>query len=384
MADLLFVTWDGGGNVPPALGIAAELARRGHHTRFLGHASQEETIRGAGHAFTAYAEAEPFVGREPSSLPRMVRLFSDRGMGRDLLAEVGRRRPDVVVVDGLLHGAMEAAARSGVQYVALQHLYVGYARSTWLRSPMGGWARLRGLRPRHHWDAAALQLAATLPDLDPGAGSPGPANLRFAGPVLDVPTRCASFAERAVLVSLSTVDYPGMAKVLQKVVDATEELDARVVVTTGPAVDPAGLELHDRVEVHRFVPHDQLMRDVSLVIGHGGHATSMRALAHGLPLLVIPLTPIIDQPMVGATVAAAGAGRTLSPRSSTARIRSAAAALLEDGPHRQAAASLAARIAAARGAATGASLVEELLAGPVSPPSSTAQEPAPGHPSAPR
>lgn len=25
MASILFVTWDGGGNVPPALGIAAEL-----------------------------------------------------------------------------------------------------------------------------------------------------------------------------------------------------------------------------------------------------------------------------------------------------------------------------------------------------------------------
>ena len=30
MADILFVTWDGGGNVPPALGIAGELVSRGH------------------------------------------------------------------------------------------------------------------------------------------------------------------------------------------------------------------------------------------------------------------------------------------------------------------------------------------------------------------
>ena len=34
MSEILFVTWDGGGNVPPALGIATELAARGHTVRF--------------------------------------------------------------------------------------------------------------------------------------------------------------------------------------------------------------------------------------------------------------------------------------------------------------------------------------------------------------
>ena len=37
MAEILFVTWDGGGNVPPALGIAAALTARGHAVRFVGH-----------------------------------------------------------------------------------------------------------------------------------------------------------------------------------------------------------------------------------------------------------------------------------------------------------------------------------------------------------
>ena len=30
MTEILIVTWDGGGNVPPALLIGAELQRRGH------------------------------------------------------------------------------------------------------------------------------------------------------------------------------------------------------------------------------------------------------------------------------------------------------------------------------------------------------------------
>ena len=40
MSNILFVTWDGGGNVPPALGIAAELQQRGHRVRVIGHPVQ--------------------------------------------------------------------------------------------------------------------------------------------------------------------------------------------------------------------------------------------------------------------------------------------------------------------------------------------------------
>jgi UDP-N-acetylglucosamine:LPS N-acetylglucosamine transferase len=37
MSRITFVTGDGGGNPGPALAIARELARRGHHAAFLGH-----------------------------------------------------------------------------------------------------------------------------------------------------------------------------------------------------------------------------------------------------------------------------------------------------------------------------------------------------------
>lgn len=59
MADVLFVTWDGGGNVPPALGLAAELERRGHAVRFLGHPQQRAGVTGAGFGFTPYTHARP-------------------------------------------------------------------------------------------------------------------------------------------------------------------------------------------------------------------------------------------------------------------------------------------------------------------------------------
>ena len=40
MAGIQFVTWDGGGNLPPTLGIARELQRRGHAVGVIGEESQ--------------------------------------------------------------------------------------------------------------------------------------------------------------------------------------------------------------------------------------------------------------------------------------------------------------------------------------------------------
>lgn len=378
MAEILFVTWDGGGNVPPALAIADELRRRGHGTHVLGHRGQETAVTAHGHPFTPYAEAEGFVGSEPASVPRLVRLFSDRGMGRDLVTVAARQGADLVVVDALLMGALDAAARAGVRYVPLQHCFDGYQRGGWLRGPVGLWGRARGLRPVDRWNGAELALSATLASLDPGAAR-APVNLRFTGPVVEPPRATASFADRTVLVSLSTFHYAGMRAVLQRVVDATEGLGARVLVTTGPVIEPSEVRARPDVEVHRSVPHGELMPTAALVVGHGGHGTAMRALAHDLPLLVLPMHPLLDHPVVGRAVQEAGAGLMVSRRAPVPKLRSAMARLLEDGPHRRAAAALGTQIRAADGPRTAADHVETLLS-PPSPQPSPQPAPGPGRP----
>ena len=63
-----------------------------------------------------------------------------------------------------------------------------------------------------------------------------------------------------------------------------------------------GLELD--VEIHRYLPHDQVKPTVSLVVGYAGHATTSHAIAHGLPLLMLPLSAKGDQPIIGEARAA--------------------------------------------------------------------------------
>ena len=55
MARILVVTFDSGGNVPPMLGIASELRRRGHQVRVLGNPQQRDVVSSAGLKFVASA-----------------------------------------------------------------------------------------------------------------------------------------------------------------------------------------------------------------------------------------------------------------------------------------------------------------------------------------
>jgi UDP:flavonoid glycosyltransferase YjiC (YdhE family) len=357
MSEIVFLTWDGGGNVPPALGIAGELVRRGHRVRVLGHTGQAAQVTGAGLDFTAYPSARPFSSAASNSPFAVVAMFGDRAMGRDTIAELARRPADVVVVDCMLFGAMEGLAGAGVPYVVLEHLYDGYLSGPWLRGPIGLGLKVKRLDPRGLLDRARTRLVASLAELDPGSRQVQPGNVVYAGPV--VTGRTAQPAEPTVLVSLSTYRFPGQTTVLQNILDAVDGLRAKVVVTTGPVTDPGALTAPAGVEVHRWLPHAEVLPHTTLVIGHGGHATTMAALAHDVPLLVLPMHPMLDQPMVGRSVQAAGAGRMLRKKSAANVLRPVIEELLAAGPHRAAAARLGAAIRATRGPETAADLVEQ-------------------------
>ncbi|WP_210503922.1 glycosyltransferase [Nocardioides xinjiangensis] len=361
MARILFVTWDGGGNVPPALLLARELVARGHAVRVLGHAEQRRPVEKAGLEFVPPRRTRPFDALEQHSTLDIVAAFTDRGIGRDLLAELDTEPADLVVVDCLLFGALDAARRSGVPYVVLEHLYDGYYRRECLRGPLGLATRTLGLRPRAALDGAALRLVGTAPELDPVPGTPEP-NLRQVGPLIPVPEQSASTPdEQCVLVSLSTFAFPAAPRVLSAVLTALEQVPAHVVCTTGPALSPSEVPPRAGLRIHQYLPHAQVLPHVSLVVGHGGHGTTMQALAHGIPLLVIPLDPQTDQPSVGRSIRTAGAGATLDRDAGPEEISQMIKWLLIDPAIRAAAGDLGEALRRSRGLASAADEIDRVL-----------------------
>ena len=361
MSSILFVTWDGGGNVPPALGIAAELQRRGHHVRVMGHPVQDQHVRALGLDFTAFRTARPFTAVDNSTPLDYLGVFGDRAMGGDIVEELRRQSADLVVIDCILFGAMEAVAAAGVPYVVLEHMYDAYLVRKWLRGPMGIGMAVKRIPARQLLTDAVARLVACLPELDPAGSGSRPSNLHYTGPV--VAGVSATPKAPTVLVSLSTVNFPGQARAMQNILDALGTLEVRGIATVGESIGIENLTAPPNVELRGFVPHAELLPAVSMVIGHGGHATTMVALAHDLPVLVMPMHPMLDQKMVGQSLADAGAGRLLTKKAKPAAIASVVAELIGEGPHRAVAARLGADIRSRSGAQAGADLVESVSNG---------------------
>lgn len=368
MAQILFVTWDGGGNVPPAIGIATELARRGHSITFLGHAQQRKVLEKAGFSFEDYKAAKSWSSVEPikglSAALKVFGLFTDRGPGVDLLRLVRGQTIDLLVIDVMSLGAIEAAQRAGLRFVVLAHTFYRFLTHQWNRGPVGLVSRCKGMSPTKLWSSAELFLVPTDRQLDPAKESDISANVRYTG-VVQTPPRLTEWEESGgepvVLVSLSTLYVPGQDEALQRILDALTGLPLKAIVTTGDAIDPKSLRVPANAEIHQRIPHEEILPKARCVITHGGHSTTMRALAHNLPLLIIPMHPMIDQQMVARSVVQHGAGITLRKTASAEEIRSAVKELVTDGQHRKAAAAIGSRLRSMNGAEKSADEICALL-----------------------
>lgn len=96
-----------------------------------------------------------------------------------------------------------------------------------------------------------------------------------------------------------------------------EGLDGMVsaLVTTGRNVDPQSLgSLGPNVRVERFVPQAHVLPHCAAVVAHAGAGSVLGALAHGLPLVLVPQGA--DRFDNAARCAAAGAAVVLRPESS--------------------------------------------------------------------
>lgn len=403
-ARILLATIDAGGTVPPMLGVAAELVRRGHSVRFLADPTVESSARAAGCEFSGWTSAPHFtsvadqtaaIGDAERGSPRrrlgVVRRFlssaATRGFADDLLSVVRQHDPDGVVVEAVLPGLVIGAEASGLPRVGLMpNLYL---RPTPGLPPVGtSWSPGVGL-PGRLRDGAALGLSrlatrgmarpinriraeyglAPVTDLfeqldhldrvlvlsSPGFDFPArlPPNVQHVGPQLDDPDWAAGpddwrpdGDEPLVLVAMSSV-FQHQTGLLARVAAALGTLSVRGVVTTGRAVEPQDVPAGPAVRVVRSAPHREVLREAAVVVTHAGHGTVLKALAAGVPLVCIPMGR--DQHANTTRVLRLGAGVRVGTSASPTRIAAAVKDVLEQ-PAFAAAARNAARLLATEAA----------------------------------
>ena len=96
-------------------------------------------------------------------------------------------------------------------------------------------------------------------------GDSHPPHVRYVGPTLADPPWVGDWGSpwpeddrRALVILTMSSTYMAQERVLARAIDGLGRLDARVLVTTGPAIDPASLPARDNVSVVRSAPHSRL------------------------------------------------------------------------------------------------------------------------------
>ncbi|KAM9862549.1 hypothetical protein ACI1US_01544 [Leucobacter sp. BZR 635] len=339
----LFITADLGGNLPPTLAVARALARRGVAATVAGLAP-DSTDFPTLHFDAALAITPERGGKGLRKSFAMARLVAGRAAARSARELIDAAQPDVTVVDCMLLAPLRGALMADRPTAVLFHTFGGYWARTFDRGPAGRGLALLGLRPRKLWGPASTRLMLTDPELDTSSASPELRRYTWAGTSETGAEPVARGGRVRVLVALSATDWPGMLAVYHSIVAALAQLPVDAVVTTGGVELGGELRGAPNVEVRGWVAHDGLLPAMDLVIGHGGHSTTLKALAHGIPLLVLPINPISDQRHVGRALETAGLARVL-PRTASAReIRATVTGLLADAALRERAAAVGRRL----------------------------------------
>lgn len=430
----LLTLWEGGGTLPPELGIARQLIARGHAVHVLADPTVEDDARAAGCTFSPWRRAphrtsldpaedllRDWEVRNPLTMLKRVRDVFVAGPAGDYAADtldaIEAVDPQAVISDFMLFGAIIAAEAARVPAVpvvpniwmlptpgspaigpgfAPSKTMLGRGRDAVLQRlanrlfatavpTLDAVRAVHGLPPLSSFHeqvlAAERILVLTSPTFDFAAPTV-PSNVRYVGPVLDDPHWAAPWTPPwtgdgdsdglpLVLVAFSST-YQNQGPLLRRIVEALSTLPLRAVVTLGQMLDPAEVSTASNVTVVPSAPHGQILPQASAVVTHCGHGITMKALAAGLPLLCIPMGR--DQNDTAARVVHHGAGLRLPPSASAARIGPAVERVLRDGSLRAGAERLAAAIA--REVSSGG-LITEIEAVVAAPRAGAPSDPAP-------
>jgi UDP:flavonoid glycosyltransferase YjiC (YdhE family) len=329
---VLFTTTGFPGHLLPVVPVARACVRAGHEVCVLAPRSRQPIVERTGLASCAAADAPAEqVAEVVASAARLpaaaghARMIADgfartatRAALADTLHLTGAWRPDVIVRESQEFAGLLASERHDIPHlrVALGLAAVERATAALAAPPLD-----------------ELRAELELPPDPGGERALGAPSLTLVPPALDGPDALSSVhriraerpdpdalpdwwpGNRDPLVYMSFGSVAGtlgyFPALYRAAIAALAPLRARVLVTVGDAADPAVLgPLPDNVHAERWVSHEAVAARAAAIVCHGGYGSVIGALAHGVPLVLLPLFGG-DQRQTAERVAQLGAGTAL-------------------------------------------------------------------------
>ncbi len=380
---ILFAFTGGRGHADPLVPVARAAEAAGHTVAFTGRPAVVPAIEALGFAvFVTGPDArntpaariplrELDAEREERDLRDGFAVRNARVRAADMLELCDGWRPDLVVCDEVDFGSMVAAERLGLPHASVLVIGAG----SFLRRDLVGDA-LAALRAEHGLPAdPELKMLSRYLVLSPFPPA-------YRDPAFPLPATAHSFRSFAadtlqggseppwtvrvpgapiVYFTLGTVFNLESGDLFERVLAGLGRLRVDVVATVGSQIDPEELgPVPGNVHVERHIDQSLVLPHCSAVVSHGGSGSVLGALAHGLPMVVLPMGA--DQPLNAARCEALGVARVLDAvRAAPEEVAEAVSAVLAEPAYRAAAAALRDELAALPGPEHAVVLLERLV-----------------------
>ncbi|OZM73328.1 MGT family glycosyl transferase [Amycolatopsis antarctica] len=377
---ILFTFTGGSGHVEPMLPIATAARDAGHEIAFTGRATSLVPLTRAG--FTTF-ESGP-TWKDPATRMELQEVdverelrdvrdgFADRiarARAADVVELCERWRPDLLVCEEVDFGGVIAAERMGLPYAGVLVIASGsLIRPDMLAEPLNAIRAEHGLPADP--DLEMLRKHLVLSPFPPSHRDPDfplPPTAHPFRPPMDLAAQTPKWLDEStgtplVYVTLGTVLNMESGDLFSRILDGLAELPVNLVATVGRQINPAELGPQPpNVRVEQFVPQHALLPHCAAVLTHGGSGSTVGALTHGVPMVMVPMGA--DQPMNADLCVRLGTGRVLDPIALTpVSVREAMADVLANPGYRAAAGRLRTEIAGLPPASHTVELLERLVA----------------------
>ncbi|MER5813569.1 macrolide-inactivating glycosyltransferase [Streptomyces sp. NPDC002033] len=384
------------GHVNPSIEVIRELVARGHRVSYAIPAGYAGKVAETGATPVIWNSTlptdddpdawgtelidhiEPFLADAIQALPQLAAAFEGN-------------EPDLVLHDITAYPAIVLARRWGVPAISLSPNYVawtGYEEE--VAAPMTAalhacergrayyarfraWLRDNGIDedPDAFVGRPPRSLALIPRALQPHADRVDESVYTFVGTCRDAGAAPGTWrrpgaaeGRKLLLVSLGST-FTKQPAFYRACVEAFGNLpDWYVVLQIGKFTDEAALgEVPDNIEVHRWVPQLDILREADAFVTHAGAGGSAEGLATATPMVAVPQA--VDQFANADVLASLGVARHLPmERADATALREAVLALLADPGVAERAEALRARSAAEGGTRRAADLIEAALSEP--------------------
>ena len=365
---ILFINLPYHGHVIPTIGLVQELIKAGHQVTYLLPYDWADKIADSGADFLGYENSPKLDKQIRNAFFRAEEVIDSHDLvvyeqfffvGKHLAEKHGKKCVRIFTAPATNQKLMRAFISSGGPMGIFRIPLIG---TLWTMDAVKG----LGIKLKcRNWLDEILEnppdcnLVYTLRSFQPYADDFPEERFRFISPSVydrkeeDFP----AFANPVICISLGTI-LKGAEKFFRACMDAFKDEPVTVVLSVGKDFDIVKLgKIPENFIVKNHIPQIAVLKQACLFITHGGMNSVSEAMAHGVPMLVIPF--ISDQPVNARQVEKLGLGKVLDYKAITAdSLKEAAFAVMKDQQIRENLRKIQAEIAHAPGNAGAVKIME--------------------------